>query len=242
MKLLDPISIEEREVIYKTIEKEIRIDGRKRLEKRKNIIETDFLLTASGSCKIKKEQMEITASVNLEISETIEEFLSFKVSIKKQKEEKKEKEIESFLLDLFSDCIDKNYLKINSSTGWVFNVGVLVIENSGGMLDSIIEACRISLLETSIPHVSICEDQFIIEENSFFKLEPCSIPSFILLYGVKDLFVIDPLKIEEECSESILVISLDKNFLIKKIRKLFGGYLNMTQGMLDIIKRIAKNN
>ncbi|OIR57819.1 MAG: exosome complex component RRP42 [Amphiamblys sp. WSBS2006] len=209
------ISSDEKKIVRRSVSCGVRLDGRQNSEPRTEKLETGVLPTASGSCSLHKDGMDILVAVHTEVGEYETRGASFSVTIKdtsdrKEPDKEKRTELEDTLQDMFAHLKHQSELTVaDGEWGWCLDVTVLVLGNSGGVLDSVVLACSAALQTTKIPEIAVCEDgTFSVDEEKTVSVRPEAIPLSVTLYCVGEHLVVDPLATEEFCSNGALTATV----------------------------------
>lgn len=214
--------------IEKLLSKNVRIDGRKKLDYRKIEIETGLLKTAEGSARIKIGETELIAGVKMSVEkpfpDTPEDGLLMVgtelLPLSNPKYEGGPPSIESIEISRVIDraireskCIDTKKLCIEKGEkAWTINLDICPINDDGNMFDAGFIGAMAALLNTKFPEFD--GEKVDYSQKSNKALPVSKIPISVTVLKLGDNFFIDPAEDEENVIDARLTVaSIDDNTL-----------------------------
>jgi exosome complex component RRP42 len=170
------ISASELAYISAGVSANLRSDGRARLDYRPMTLQTDVVAHANGSARLKLEQTDVLAAINLSmhapdltksrcegsIQCAVEQSAACVVD-----QEERAVQAKNFLLtaELQRLLAHSHALPLTSlviipdKQVWQVNIDVLVIENAGNLMDAIVMAVKAALVTTTMPPIEVVAGQ-----------------------------------------------------------------------------------
>ena len=238
------------EYVLKLLERNERIDGRKLDEYRDIKIEKSVIKRAEGSARIKLGKTDVIVGIKLGLTEPFPDMPNMGV-LKTEAEftpiaspdfeagppGEDATELarvvdrgirESGSIDLENLCLKKG------EKVWGVFVDIYIINHDGNLIDASALAAIEALLNTKIPEI---EGDKINREKLVKKLPILHKPVTVTIGKVKDKFIIDPTREEEEILEAKLSIAVMENDKICAMQK--GGAHGLSQNDMEMMIDLA---
>jgi exosome complex component RRP42 len=219
---------ESRHHIERLLSKNVRMDGRQKLQYRKVEIETGFIETAEGSARVKIGDTEIIAGVKMAVEKPFPDTPDHGIlmvgaellPMSNPKYEGGPPSINSIELARVIDrgireshCIDtKKLCLLPGEKVWTVMLDLCPINDDGNLFDAGALAAIAALLNARFPEYDGQKVNYKKKTNE--KLPLTRVPLMITVLKAGDNFFIDPVEKEEEIIDARLsVASLDDNTL-----------------------------
>jgi len=225
------------------IRQDIRNDGRGRGTYRPWKIERGYVPQTNGSARLTLAGTEIIVGVQAELATPTPELPDcgrVQVQVKSmprvlqhregQSEEAVALEAERLLETLLNGSNGLDLTKLCLTAGyhcWLLHIDCTVLTLDGNLVDTLSLAVRAALEDTVLPNVNINagerKGKYEIEIAPFDpnsnKLDVSSVPIFVTLAKVGELWLIDCTNQEELCSSSMLSVGVKPNGNITIVQK-----------------------
>lgn len=243
------LSSSEKEYITLGVKANIRADGRKRLDFRHFVLDTDTIPQAAGSARVHLGATDILVSIKTDIGrpdlETPEEG-NIHCSVdsssgglsgadqEDRRREDKNAEMSTTLLAMIKDSGGLNRKSLSIVPGkhcWSIFVDVLILGEDGNVMDAIMLATRAALQRTRLPGVTVEEGgeatEIVLSDNPSLAraIDVSSLPISVTLSQIGQAFVVDATIPEEVCTESSLLIAVNRDGEILYTKKYSFGCL-----------------
>ncbi|XP_055533964.1 exosome complex component RRP42 [Wyeomyia smithii] len=225
------LSEAEKTYILHGIQKDYRNDGRANRDYRPMELETDVVVHAMGSARLRLANTDILVAVKADIDTPssdrpkegkIEFFVDCSANATPDFEgrggEKLAMEIANTLLKAYlsQQVFDLSPLCILAKHQcWKLYVDILILECGGNLFDAVSLAVKAALYNTKLPRVSSAEldggsMDIILSDDPYDceRLDVASAPLLVTVCKIGDHCVVDPSAEEEECSAISVVIGL----------------------------------
>lgn len=242
--------------ILKSLEKNIRYDGRKLLEYRKIIVEPDASKNAEGSARVKIGDTEVIAGIKLSIEQPYpdtpdEGSLMIGAELYPLSNPEFElgpPEIEAIELARVVDRAIRESKAINQKKlcikegekVWIVSIDICIINDSGNLFDAAALAALVALKNTRFPEYKDDKIDYKIKTKKTLPIE--IEPVEITVYKIGKYFIVDPVSDEEKAYDARLTVAITKDNTICAMQK--GGNAPLTSDdineMIDIALKKQK--
>jgi len=237
--------------ILKSLEKDIRYDGRKLLDYRKIVVEPNAIKNAEGSARVKIGDTEVIVGVKLEVGtpypDTPDEG-ALMVGVELYPLSNPEFElgppsIEAVELARVIDrgvreskSINQKKLCIKEKEKvWIVVIDVCIINDSGNLFDASALAALVALKNTKFPEYKDEKIDYKIKTKKSIPIE--KEPIEITVYKIGKYFMIDPNSEEEKAYDARLTVAITDDENICALQK--GGDSPLTSEDIDEMINIA---
>jgi exosome complex component RRP42 len=236
--------------MFKLLENEERIDGRKMDEFREIKLETNIIENAEGSARVKIGKTDVIVGVkmnigvpfpdmpNMGVLKTGAEFTpiadpDFESGPPGEDATELARIVDRGIRE--SDSIDLEKLcLVEKEKVWEVFVDVHIINNDGNLIDASALAAVAAVKTAKIPDI---EDDKIIRDKLVKKLPIAHEPITVTIGKVADKFIIDPNKEEEEVLDAKLSVAIMENGKVCAMQK--GGTHGLIEEDLDVMIELA---
>jgi exosome complex component RRP42 len=236
--------------MFKLLENEERIDGRKMDEFREIKLETNIIENAEGSARVKIGKTDVIVGVkmnigvpfpdmpNMGVLKTGAEFTpiadpDFESGPPGEDATELARIVDRGIRE--SDSIDLEKLCLaEKEKVWEVFVDVHIINNDGNLIDASALAAVAAVKTAKIPDI---EDDKIIRDKLVKKLPIAHEPITVTIGKVADKFIIDPNKEEEEVLDAKLSVAIMENGKVCAMQK--GGTHGLIEEDLDVMIELA---
>lgn len=237
--------------ILRSLEKNIRYDGRKLLDYRTIVVEQNPIKNAEGSCRVKIGETEIIVGVKLEVGvpypDTPNEG-SLMVGAELYPLSSPDFEsgppgIEAIELARVIDrgireskSIDQKKLCIKEGEkAWIVVIDICTINDSGNLFDASSLATLVALKNTKFPEYKDDKIDYKIKTKKPLPIE--KEPIEITVYKIGKYYIVDPITEEEKLYDSRLTIAITNDNKICALQK--GGDCPLTSDDINEMIEIA---
>ncbi len=244
------INRENKNYMLRLLEKDLRLDGRKPLDFRKDIlIEKGISKTAEGSAHVKLGDTEVFAGVKLEINkpfpDTPEEggiaVNAELLPLSNPEFEAGPPGIDAIELARVVDrgireskAIDtKSLLIATAEKAWFVNIDIMTINDAGNLIDAAGIAALAALMDAKFPHYDGIKVDYKVKTEKRLGLLKDPLP--ITVFKIGNKFIVDPVNEEEQVYDARLTVTTTKDNLICSLQK--GGDMTLTlQDIEEMVK------
>lgn len=225
------LSPSERRYICSGIEKDVRNDGRRRMDHRYFDLQTDVVLNANGSARLKLDRTDVLVAVKAAIEEpskasptrgrivcSVECAPSASLRFGGRGAQTLNVRLTSSLQRVLRDALDAASLCIVPHRQcWVVYVDAIVLDSSGSLPDAISWAAYAALRSTTLPAIRVVRgdsaSETVVEvPDDPFETRPLSlglVPITVSLTKVGRLFVVDATAEEEACRSARITCAVN---------------------------------
>lgn len=243
------------EYVLKLLETDERVDGRKLDVFRDIKVETGIIKRAEGSARVKIGKTDVIVGIKTGVGtpfpdmpdtgilKTGAEFTpiaspDFESGPPREDAIELARVVDRGIRE--SDCIDLEKLCIEKGEkAWEIFVDVQIINHDGNLIDASALAAVAALKTTKMPKL---EDDKIDREKLEKKLPLLHTPITVTVGKIRDKFMIDPIKEEEEVFDSKITIAVMEDEKICAMQKSGGSGLSLEDidKMIDLAVKKSK--
>ncbi|MBW2969506.1 exosome complex protein Rrp42 [Candidatus Woesearchaeota archaeon] len=233
--------------LLKALTKDVRYDGRKKLEYRPITVEYGVTKSAEGSARVKIGGTEVMAGVKMETTEPYPDTPDQgNLMVNAELIPLSNPEFESGppgeqAIELArvvdraireSKCIDTHKLVITSGElVWGINIDICTINDEGNLLDASCLAAMAALKDARLPKLKSNKDINYDEPLTEEKLPLTKEPVEVTVIKVGDQFFVDPLTAEEKVVDARLTVAVTEKGTVCALQK--GGAQPLSPEEID---------
>ncbi|RUP48577.1 ribosomal protein S5 domain 2-type protein [Jimgerdemannia flammicorona] len=231
------ISPSERDYITKSVQANLRADGRTRLDYRQIVLETGLISQTSGSARCRLgEGTDVLVGVKVEIGQVDIDSagnrgkvvcnVECSPSASQQFEGRGADELNNELTQALERVLNgaqgglnlEKLCIIQGQQCWVVYIDAIILDSAGNLLDAIFIATRAALFNTRVPKTIVqdlgdgqFEFELLDDVESAERIEGWDhVPIGITLNKIGSRYIIDATPLEELCTEAKLVVAVNR--------------------------------
>jgi len=229
------------------IAQDFRNDGRSCSDYRTVTIETGIVTNTSGSAKVRLAGTHVLVGIKAELGEPLPSTpssgrLEFFVDCSANASPIFEGRGGDDLAVQLAAALKRTFCKgtldgetlcaIPGKACWILYIDALVLECGGNLFDALSVAIKCALYNTRIPKLRIIgegsELDFEVSDDPYdaIRLDVSNVPVLITLNKIGDCFLVDATAEEEACSDSQLLVSVNRTGQICSMQEYQGGRVN----------------